>query len=242
MDFEYLRLISFDELESGKLSSISPDTFEMASDYLSELYEEAKSIDHFMTKRGSELIDEIESVQSVLQTIIDQRFKKIIRLAENQVGSGKVDKAELKMLLPAEQEMFDEILCAIGKCRDKLAGAYRENELSKTASSKKAKISPAVQREMPPDVSSRFITGSPDLPCETCEDYPVEPAETGDENPDEEELIGYDIVYLKESIDPFMGLDGHIYSLSAEDIVTLPSRNASVLCGRNIALNIRVGK
>jgi DNA replication factor GINS len=40
-------------------------------------------------------------------------------------------------------------------------------------------------------------------------------------------------------MEPFMGVDGRIYHLRHEDIVTLPSRNAEVLCDRNIILPIK---
>jgi DNA replication factor GINS len=40
-------------------------------------------------------------------------------------------------------------------------------------------------------------------------------------------------------MEPFLGVDGRIYDLRREDIVTLPLRNAEVLCERNIVLNIR---
>jgi DNA replication factor GINS len=40
-------------------------------------------------------------------------------------------------------------------------------------------------------------------------------------------------------MEPFMGVDGRIYDLRHEDIVTLPLRNAEVLCERNIVFNIR---
>jgi len=35
-----------------------------------------------------------------------------------------------------------------------------------------------------------------------------------------------------------MGVDGRIYQLQQEDIVTLPARNAEVLCERNIVMSI----
>lgn len=39
-------------------------------------------------------------------------------------------------------------------------------------------------------------------------------------------------------MEPFMGVDGRIYQLQQEDIVTLPARNAEVLCERNIVMSI----
>jgi len=51
---------------------------------------------------------------------------------------------------------------------------------------------------------------------------------------------GEDMVLLRviSDMEPFMGVDGRIYHLKAEDVVTLPSKNAGVLIDRNIALNI----
>lgn len=45
-----------------------------------------------------------------------------------------------------------------------------------------------------------------------------------------------------QDMEPFMGVDGRIYQLRSEDLVTLPGRNADVLCERNIVLNINPGK
>jgi len=39
-------------------------------------------------------------------------------------------------------------------------------------------------------------------------------------------------------MEPFMGVDGRIYRLQQEDIVTLPARNAEVLCERNIVFAV----
>jgi DNA replication factor GINS len=50
------------------------------------------------------------------------------------------------------------------------------------------------------------------------------------------------LVRIISDMEPFMGVDGRIYHLKAEDVVTLPSRNAGVLIDRNIALNIIPGK
>lgn len=50
------------------------------------------------------------------------------------------------------------------------------------------------------------------------------------------------LVRILSDMEPFMGVDGRIYHLKAEDVVTLPSRNAGVLIDRNIALNIIPGK
>ena len=45
-----------------------------------------------------------------------------------------------------------------------------------------------------------------------------------------------------QDMEPLMGVDGRIYHLQREDLVTIPERNAEVLCDRNIVLNINPGK
>ncbi|WOF15848.1 DNA replication complex GINS family protein [Methanoplanus sp. FWC-SCC4] len=230
MDFDYLRLIALDERESGKLSQITPDTFKMAQEYLSELYEEGKSIDLFMTKRGSELIEEIESLRSLIQAIIDERFKKIIKLAAYQIESGKVDKNELEMMIPTEKEMFDEILHSIGNCRKKLT----EPEIPKGYPEiSKARDETAIYENK--QSSPTQIEAAQNQNLSNMDVHDEDTSESGREHV-------FDTIYIKENIESFMGIDGHIYNLSKEDIVTLPHPNSSVLCGRNIALNIRVSK
>ncbi len=49
------------------------------------------------------------------------------------------------------------------------------------------------------------------------------------------------LVRILREIDPFVGIDGRVYALRKEDVVTLPARNADVLVERNIALNITPG-
>mgnify|MGYP006268944711 CR=1 FL=1 len=46
------------------------------------------------------------------------------------------------------------------------------------------------------------------------------------------------LVRILSDMEPFMGVDGRIYHLKAEDVVTLPSKNAGVLIDRNIALDV----
>ncbi|HTY52958.1 MAG TPA: hypothetical protein VMB35_07170 [Methanomicrobiales archaeon] len=43
------------------------------------------------------------------------------------------------------------------------------------------------------------------------------------------------LVRVLSDMEPFMGVDGRIYHLKAEDVVTLPSKNAGVLIDRNMA-------
>ena len=156
MDFDYLRLISLDERDNGKLTPISSDTFDMAREYIAELCEEAKSGDNFMTKRGTELIEEIESVQSVLQSIIDLRVKKIIQLAEDLSKTGRSDKEQIKRMTPAEKQMYDEILAAISRCRDALNAAIPAGRTAGAADTERT----SPQETQPPYAPASSASGN----------------------------------------------------------------------------------
>ncbi|MDD1668946.1 MAG: hypothetical protein LUO97_04005 [Methanomicrobiales archaeon] len=46
------------------------------------------------------------------------------------------------------------------------------------------------------------------------------------------------LVRIISDMEPFMGVDGRVYQLKAEDMVTLPAKNAGVLIDRNMALDV----
>ncbi len=221
MELEDLRIIVLDERESGKLSKISPDVFEKAGADFVQLCMQAQSIDNFLTYRASELLNEIDSMKETLQDIVFERSKKILKLAMNPCGAGNPDKAELKKMLPAEKEMFDQIISAIEICRNKLIDLD----------------SVAVSHEQLPV----HVLEAADLSVGTEETESTESTEVPHEAEGAAES-DYVLIHVLKDMEPFMGVDGRVYSLRNEDVVTLPRMNASVLYGRNIALNIRVGK
>lgn len=221
MELEDLRIVILDERESGKLTSISPDIFEKAQERLRELYSQAQSIDNFLTDRGSDLMNEIDSLKVTLNDISRERFKKILKMAINQMDTHYVDPQEIHRMIPEEREMYDDIRAAISTCRHSLidgAVAERARAISE--------ISVPVQEEDEAAIDDErvVISSESEMPGE---------AGAGGE---------YDLVHVLDDIEPFMGTDGRIYSLIKDDLVSLPLRNAQVLYERNIALNIKVSK
>lgn len=219
MELEDLRIVVLDERESGKLTSISRDIFEKGQARLRELYSEAQSIDNFLTDRGSDLMNEIDSLTVTLNDISRERFKKILKMAINQMDTHYVDAQELRKMIPEEREMYDDIHAAIAACRHSLIdGAFAERTKAVKAAS------PSVSEDI-------AVESSPDGEIPAVE--PEFPETVG---------AGYDLVHVLDDIEPFMGTDGRIYSLIKDDLVSLPLRNARVLYERNIALNIKVSK
>ena len=219
MELEDLRIIVLDERESGKLTPISRDIFKKGQMRLRELYAEAQSIDNFLTDRGSDLMNEIDSLTVTLNDISRERFQKILKMAIHQMDTHYVDAQELRKMIPEEREMYDDIHGAIVTCRHSLIdGAFAE----------RTKAVPAAPLPVP-------VEDVAEMPLDD-EITPVEaecPEAAG---------AGYDLVHVLDNIESFMGTDGRIYSLIKDDLVSLPLRNAQVLYERNIALNIKVSK
>ena len=206
MELDELRIIALDERESGKLSRISPDVIEQAGIRLRTLYTQAQSIDNFLTERTGELLSEIDSFEGTLEAIVDERFKKILKLSFADIGERVADKEELQKLLPEEREMFEKIRTAIRTCRAELITTGRRPE-----------------EAVVPVSSDRMERGK---------SVDGESAPGGGE---------YTLIRVLGDIDSFMGVDGQVYTLRREDVVTIPQQNADVLFERNIALNINVG-
>jgi DNA replication factor GINS len=89
-----------------------------------------------------------------------------------------------------------------------------------------------------------------DCRCTTTEGKPGSAGATGQdvfaEEPPRRESSpeagnGQMVVRMLADVDAFLGVDGRIYTLKKEDVVTLPRINAEVLCDHNIALNIKPG-
>jgi len=202
----------FNERDSGKLSDIQQDIFVQGRKLLDGLYREARSIDNFLTDRGRNVLNESMSVEETLQEIVHLRSRKILKLAVNQTENSYADRDEIKRMLPAERAMFEEITAAIDRCRQELLAVEASGEM--TAQEEEA------------------IEG-PEMPAEQAPLPPTAAPETGS---------GYAIVRILEDIDSFMGIDGRIYNLQKEDLITLPEKNAAVLMERDIALSIRISK
>lgn len=80
---------------------------------------------------------------------------------------------------------------------------------------------------------------SPAVPLPPGGNEPCAPASGAGESTG---ILPFVVTRVLQDVEPFMGVDGRIYDLRREDIVTLPARNADVLCERNIVLNINPGK
>lgn len=234
MDLDDLRIVVWNERESGKLSEIPAELFAAGRASLKELQDEIQRIGDPFSEDGAVLQDRYHSIEETLSTIVKLRLKKILKLAEAQIEGGYIDRDEFKVMLPQEHAMFDAVRREIAICR----GVMLEGKTA-PAAAESTPIAPAETVEGPEpsgtDEEEEAFASLMDEAVQDGEPEPIAPAPTraaGD----------VALVLADEGIPPFMGLDGRTYALEAGDLVTLPKGNADVLAERNIALNIRLIK
>jgi DNA replication factor GINS len=117
----------------------------------------------------------------------------------------------------AEATDRDELKKMLPEEREMFDGIVRELAKGKAA------LSGQVPREISPGMAPAAGEGT------------VAPGIAVPVRPPEEALV---LVRILSDMEPFMGVDGRVYHLKAEDVVTLPGKNAGVLIDRNIAVDV----
>lgn len=220
-----IRLIVWNEKESGKLTDIPGDLFKNGKKNLEEIQAGIHGCADPLSEEAAELLDQYHSTSETLNTIIKLRLKKILKLAEAQIEERYYDKEEMKLMLLPEKTMFEAVCREIGVCRGTLLG---ESGGDTAAAPEIGVASLQTGSERPLDFEEDTFF----------DDVPSPTPEAAEEKTMEEIAV----VLVKQEVPAFMGLDSRTYTLSEEDVVTLPKGNAEVLCERNIALNIRLIK
>jgi len=164
-------------------------------------------------REGGLIIEAIGSVNDTVQEIFSIRTRQILDLAFQQIEGEYVDKEETRKMLPEERTMFKRIVEAIEECREALIMG-------------EAKL-----------FAGEGVTD--EVSCEEMEQPPAVPSPPTPRTPG---LTAYALVHVRSDVESFMGLDGRTYVLEEGDIITLPEKNAELLCEHNIGLNIRLNK
>jgi len=209
MKLDELRLIVLNERETGRLSEMPPDLYEKVRDHLKGLQEQVYACRDPLSDQAQTLMEEVASMRETIRDIFRIRSRKVLSLAALQTESRITDRDEIRKMLPAEREMYDEIAQVIEGARHGMVA-----EVVPRAEGEAAAAGAGTGAEVP---------ATADAGC-----GPAEP-------------LRVRLVRILQEIDPFVGMDGRIYALRKEDVVTLPARNADVLVERNIALNITPG-
>lgn len=221
MKLDDLRSILLSERETGRLTSVAPDIFEKGHEELATITKKVYAFEDPFTDEARSQIDETLAIRQTLQDLFAIRSRKILALTVMHAEGNYYDREEVKRMIPAEREMFDQITASIEECQ----GVLLHNVARVIHAPAKVGVEEEEQGE-PEQYSGDEHAELPSVPPKT--KLPHTPPCV--------------LVRVLEDMESFMGVDGRIYALAKGDIVTLPERNAAVLSERNIVLNINLCK
>lgn len=237
MNLDDLRSILLSERETGRLTAISPDTFEKGHAELAAITRKVYGFEDPFSDEARSLIDETISIRETLHELFAIRTRKILALTMMHAEGNYYDREEVKRMIPPEREMFEQATAAIEQGQRALLQNQPHAPLAppplRAVPAEPAIAASGIEDEAEGDGGDISVDETPvpapqALPAAVAIPGPItHPCK---------------LVRVLEDMESFMGVDGRIYTLSKGDIVTLPERNAAVLSERNIVLNINLCK
>ena len=222
MKLDDLRSILLSERETGRLTAVAPDVYEKGHAELAAITKKVYAFEDPFSDDARALIDETLSIRETIQDLFAIRSRKILALTIMHAEGSYYDREEVKRMIPAEKEMFEQMTASIEQCQGTLL-----HNIPHTLNA---------ARHVMPVVDDVSLGTEPEEEVEAEEGPGALPAPA---NPLAHPCA---LVHVLEDMDSFMGVDGRTYTLTKGDIVTLPERNAAVLSERNIVLNINLCK
>lgn len=256
LHLEDLRGILLGERDSGTLVQIPHDLYQTTALLIKTLQQEVIVMDDPFSDEARILIEKVASIRTTAEELFHLRSEKIVSLAQSQADGSYIEREELRMLIPAELEMFNRIVDGIRACRIALiewkavgrSPVPVRVEIPERIS--ETPISAGNELVSPTDSAALISVTDPDrsesvaaidLVSESPRRaYEQEEGWTPSDDEDDEPFA-YTLVRVLADMEPFMGVDGRTYEISTGDILTLPGRNAEVLAERDIVLNINPG-
>ena len=227
MKLDDLRSILLSERETGRLTTVAPDIFDKGHEELASITNKVYAFEDPFTDEARSQIDETLAIRQTLQDLFAIRSRKILALTIMHAEGNYYDREEVKMMIPAEREMFDQITASIEECQGVLLHSV-------APATRLPRTQPVVSSADPDEEKA----GEPE-PYSGDEHAELPSVAQKTKMPRSHPCV---LVRVLEDMESFMGVDGRIYALAKGDIVTLPERNAAVLSERNIVLNINLCK
>ena len=225
MHLDDLRTILLAERDSGPLTTIPEDLYTKVAEEIRTLQQEVFILEDPFSDQARLLIEKVASIRTTIEELFKIRTDKVVNLAQSQAEGSFIDREELRVLIPSETVLFNNIVEAITNSQMQL--------IEWKAGHVKSIAKPPINPDQWCDEGETSASGSENR------------AETYEQISEQEEVtdsrISYAIVRALTDMEPFMGVDGRIYEVREGDILTLPMRNAEVLVERNIVLNIHPG-
>lgn len=252
MNLEDLRSAQVDERGTDSLQPLRPTFYEEAAAYLAELRDRRNDLaarldDPFDSEEVRQLNDELETAEEVVEALYERRVGKLVKQASLAAAGMAVDE---EGLTEEEQALFGDLVERIEANRSEVLDAL-------DADSGVVEDSPDADDQDAETVETTDGTDSPELDTADAERGTAEAPETLDraagadpepepdggastavESPPESDRTDRLTVRITDPVGEIYGVDDRVYTLEAEDVVTLPAPNAQPLLDRGAAQRI----
>jgi len=239
MDTERLWEILYKERNTATLQELPRNFCAEVREYLKRLEEERREAERGEAERGETergeaergnaderrrglVEDELRNARMKVEDIIRRRVGKIVKLA----SSGVSVRTPSKGMLEEERAIFEGVKSHVEAGRERIfaliSGAGGGEEEVKRGGKKREAAEVASPEVASPDPPTRDKKGKKD-----------------EEESEEESNEEIQVVRALEDLPTFMGIDGRIYKVKKEDVLTLPKTNAEILCNRGVAVRLR---
>lgn len=243
MNLDELRAVHSKEREKDSLQKLRPSFYQDVGTYIADLKSERADIaesasDPFSDPSISQLTDEIETAQDVVDAIYERRMGKLVKLA-SLVATGM--SADRDGMTEEEAALFDDLVERIEDNRAAVFDSFDgPSETDRPSFDDEPETKPVdadgSDRPQAADIASNQH-GDNEPEGEAKE--PADSAESGEAESDSTEApLERTTVRITRDIGPILGADNREYVLNSDDVVQLPAQNASPLLERDAAESI----
>ena len=129
MNLEDLRLIQVNERRSEGLQELERDFYGQVRVYINALEEDKHKVE---TPQAMKIDDEMRSVRSVIEGILERRMGKIVKMASSRAGGLQISP---KGATPEELDLFEQLTDLISRSRAIIIDPIVRPKLAKSESS-----------------------------------------------------------------------------------------------------------
>jgi len=209
-----LRKIQQAERNSSTLTRIDKNFYRDVSTFLSDLNN--RLIEEKSPKKQILIREELQRIEKVINSIYEQREKKILIAAMTKSRGGDPN---IKNILEEEKKLFEEVYNLLISTKRYIIGGKTELEKGEIEIEKEeAKVKEDIK------IEENIEKGDEGLKEETLEEF-VESKKTSKVNLEEKysrEANTNPVVRILEDVPSFVGLNKKTYHLKKGDIVSLP--------------------
>ncbi|HJJ99512.1 MAG TPA: DNA replication complex GINS family protein [Methanocorpusculum sp.] len=212
-----------DERKNGSLTEIPATLYAEVYAELFDLARAARKMGDPFGEGVQILLKERESLREYIRDLYAERTRKIFSLALAKSTGEKVNREDLRAMVPGERSLYEVIADSATACRKALLDGKQIVDTT-----------PALH--FTPSETEHLDDVAPFADAHADEVFQSGHADT------ETASESYRVIMIQKKVEEFQDYSGRCYALSPGDIVSLPRPMAEILCNCNIALNIRFRK